>query len=113
MLQWSDPASAVWIGRIFFVWVSIFNLFVISVFWQMNVDLFSSEQGKRLFGIIAAGATHRRHRRLQRDRLAGAIRVADGADARLGGLLEVAVFSVGRLSRLSPTLHHRAGGGGR
>jgi AAA family ATP:ADP antiporter len=57
VLRWSDPESAVWIGRVFFVWVSIFNLFVISVFWQMNVDLFSSEQGKRLFGLIAAGAT--------------------------------------------------------
>jgi AAA family ATP:ADP antiporter len=57
VLHWSDPEASVWIGRVFFVWVSIFNLFVISVFWQMNVDLFSSEQGKRLFGIIAAGAT--------------------------------------------------------
>ena len=36
---------------------SVYNLFVVSVFWQMNVDLFSPEQGKRLFGFIAAGAT--------------------------------------------------------
>src|SRR5476649_2744051 len=43
VLHWSDPASAVWIGRVFFVWVSVFNLFVVSIFWQMNVDLFSPE----------------------------------------------------------------------
>ena len=41
----------------FFIWVSVYNLFVVSVFWQMNVDLFSSEQSKRLFGLIAAGAS--------------------------------------------------------
>jgi AAA family ATP:ADP antiporter len=107
VLHWSDPNSAVWIGRIFFVWVSVFNLFVVSVFWQMIVDLFSSEQGKRLFGVIAGGAT------------IGAI-VGSSLTASLvryispiflmlssAALLEVAVFSVGRLSRLSPTLHRR------
>ncbi|MEQ8195573.1 MAG: MFS transporter [Rhodospirillales bacterium] len=44
-------------ARIFFVWVSVFNLFVMSVFWSFMADLFSSEQGKRLFGFIAAGGT--------------------------------------------------------
>ena len=77
--------AAIWIGRVFFVWTSVFNLFVVSVFWQMNVDLFSPEQGKRLFGMIAAGATDRRHRRLQHDRLAGAPRLADLPDAGLRG----------------------------
>ncbi len=41
----------------FFIWVSVFNLFVVSVFWSFMVDLFSSEQAKRLFGFIAAGGT--------------------------------------------------------
>ena len=49
--------QTIWIGRIFFIWISIFNLFVVSIFWQMIVDIFTSEQGKRLFGFIAAGAT--------------------------------------------------------
>jgi AAA family ATP:ADP antiporter len=44
-------------ARVFFVWVSVFNLFVISVFWSFVVDLFESGQGKRLFGLIAAGGT--------------------------------------------------------
>ena len=56
-LHFADPAQTVWVGRVFFIWVSVYNLFVVSVFWQMNVDLFSPEQGKRLFGFIAAGAT--------------------------------------------------------
>lgn len=40
-----------------FVWVSVFNLFVVSVFWSVMADLFNSEQGKRLFGFIAAGGS--------------------------------------------------------
>uniref|UniRef100_UPI00117B59BF NTP/NDP exchange transporter n=3 Tax=Pseudomonas TaxID=286 RepID=UPI00117B59BF len=51
------PDAQVWIGRAFFIWVSVFNLFVVSVFWSFMVDLFDSEQGKRLFGLFAAGAT--------------------------------------------------------
>ena len=102
----ATPEQAVWVGRIFFIWVSVSNLFAISVFWQLNVDLFSPEQGKRLFGFIAAGAT------------IGAI--VGSADDREPGaswcsptvllvgaavLFEVAVFCVGRLGRLSPVLH--------
>lgn len=41
----------------FFVWLSIFNLFAVSIFWSFQADLFSSEQGKRLFGFLAAGGT--------------------------------------------------------
>src|SRR5271168_2241185 len=101
-IHFADTAQMVWIGRIFFIWVSVYNLFVVSIFWQMNVDLFSPEQGKRLFGFIAAGAT------------IGAI-VGSGTTASLAryvpptvlligaaALLEVAVFAVGRLARLSP-----------
>jgi AAA family ATP:ADP antiporter len=45
------------IARVFFVWVSVFNLFAVAVFWSFMADLFSSEQGKRLFGFIGAGGT--------------------------------------------------------
>ena len=44
-------------ARVFFVWVSVFNLFAVSVFWSFMADLFASEQGKRLFGFIAAGGS--------------------------------------------------------
>ncbi len=46
-----------WLGRSFFVWVSVFNLFIVSIFWSVLADCFSNEQGRRLFGFIAAGGT--------------------------------------------------------
>jgi AAA family ATP:ADP antiporter len=49
--------APVTIARVFFVWISVFNLFVVSVFWSFMADLFRSEQGKRLFGFIAAGGS--------------------------------------------------------
>ncbi|WP_448725751.1 NTP/NDP exchange transporter [Pseudomonas farris] len=49
--------APVTVGRVFFVWISIYNLFIVSIFWSVLVDRFSSEQGRRLFGFIAAGGT--------------------------------------------------------
>ncbi len=108
-LHLASPEQTIWIGRLFFIWASVYNLFVISLFWQLNVDLFDPEQGKRLFGFIAAGASM------------GAVcgstitatlaRFASPTALLIGAavLLEVAVFSVGRLGRLSPTLHRQPG----
>jgi len=45
------------VDKSFYVWVSVFSLFHISVFWSFMSDLFSKEQAGRLFGIIAAGAS--------------------------------------------------------
>ena len=45
------------VARVFFVWVSVFNLFAVAVFWSFMADLFTSAQGKRLFGFIGAGGT--------------------------------------------------------
>ena len=53
----SSGTANVWVGRVFFIWTSVFNLFVVSVFWAFTVDMFTSEQGKRLFGFIGAAAT--------------------------------------------------------
>ncbi len=105
LLYFADSEQTIWIGRAFFIWISIFNLFVVSVFWALIVDIFSTEQGKRLFGFIAAGAT------------IGAI-AGSGITASLARfvpvtflligsvlLLEVAVYSVRHLSRLAGTLH--------
>ncbi|MDH3532073.1 MAG: MFS transporter [Gammaproteobacteria bacterium] len=47
----------VWLGRAFFVWLSIFNLFVVSVFWSFMADIYTHEQGRRLFGLISAGGS--------------------------------------------------------
>ena len=46
-----------WIGRGFFVWTSMFNLFVTSLFCSFMADVFKSEQAKRLFGFIGVGGT--------------------------------------------------------
>jgi len=44
-------------ARAFYVWVSVYGLFVVSVFWSYLADLFTSEQGRRLFGFVAAGGS--------------------------------------------------------
>jgi AAA family ATP:ADP antiporter len=104
----SGPAN-VWTGRIFYIWAAIFNLFVVSVFWGYLADVFSSEQSRRLFGFIAAGGT-----------IGGivgstltSVLVAHLGRSRLllisAGLLEVAVFSVRRLSTISWGLRERSG----
>jgi AAA family ATP:ADP antiporter len=49
--------EAVIVARVFFVWVSVFSLFAVAVFWSFMADLFTAEQGKRLFGFIGAGGT--------------------------------------------------------
>jgi AAA family ATP:ADP antiporter len=46
-----------WLGRTFFVWLSVANLFVVTVFWAFMTDLLSNEQGKRLFGFISIGGS--------------------------------------------------------
>ncbi len=53
----AEGGAMVWLERVFYVWVSVFNLFVISVFWSCMADTFRTGQAKRLFGIIAVGGT--------------------------------------------------------
>lgn len=53
----SDPAQLHWVAAAFYVWVSTFNILIISVFWSFMADMFSRTQAKRLFGFIAAGGT--------------------------------------------------------
>ncbi len=87
------------VARVFFVWVSVFSLFAVVVFWSLMADLFTAEQGKRLFGFIGAGGTL--------GGLLGPI-ITIGLSVPLGAvnlliaaavLLELAVFCVGRLER--------------
>ena len=44
------------VNRIYYVWASVFGLFHLSVFWTFMSDLYTKEQAKRLFGVIAVGA---------------------------------------------------------
>jgi AAA family ATP:ADP antiporter len=95
------------IARVFYVWVSVFNLFAVAVFWSFMADLFTADQGKRLFGFIGAGGT------------AGALLgplLTIGLSVPIGPvnlliaaivLLEAAVFCVYRLERVA-TVHETA-----
>lgn len=106
LLQFATTEQHIWIGRAFFIWVSVFNLFVISVFWSFIVDIFNSEQGKRLFGILAAGATVGG---IAGSALTSVLVESIGQSGLLIGsavLLEIAVFSVKRISRITIVKEH-------
>jgi len=102
--------SKVEVARIFFVWISVFNLFAVSVFWSFMADVFTAEQGKRLFGFIAAGGS------------AGALlgpTLTVWLAAPLGPvnlllvaavLLEAAVLSARRLERAAPDVRQPGAG---
>lgn len=94
-----DDAAAVHAARAFYIWTSVFNLFVVSVFWGFMADLWRSEQGKRLFGFVAAGGSA--------GALAGPL-VASLVVGRIGvvnlllvsaGVLELAALCAVRLAR--------------
>ncbi len=63
LVRWKDhlpdlgEGHPLTVGNVFYVWYSIFNLFVVSVFWGLMADVWSSGQSKRLFGLIGVGAT--------------------------------------------------------
>jgi len=85
------------VARAFFIWVSAFSLFVVSVFWSLMADIFRSTQAKRLFGFIAAGGTAGA---LTGPALTAALAVPLGPTNLLlisAGLLGGAVFCVKRL----------------
>jgi AAA family ATP:ADP antiporter len=50
-----DRIGARTLGVVFFVWVSVFNLFVVSLFWSFMADIFSSLQARKVFSLIALG----------------------------------------------------------
>jgi ATP:ADP antiporter, AAA family len=49
--------AAVPIAAVFFLWVGIFNLMIVAQFWSFANDLYTKEQGERLFAIVAVGAS--------------------------------------------------------
>ena len=87
----------------FFVWVSVFNLYIVAIFWSVLTDRYSSEQGKRLFGFIAAGGTLG---------ALGASLLVSNFDSRSGNwqllllpvvLLELAIWCAARLEHCQTT----------
>ena len=57
LMRTLPAGQQIWVGRAFYVWVSVFNLVVVTVFWAFMTDIFNTEQAKRLFGFIALGGT--------------------------------------------------------
>lgn len=49
--------SRAYVARAFFIWVSVYNLFIVSVFWSFMTDIYTNPQARRLFGFVAAGGT--------------------------------------------------------
>lgn len=52
-----DTPTREWVARLFFIWISVYGLFVVSFFWSVIGDMLSTEQGRRLFGFVMAGGT--------------------------------------------------------
>ena len=89
-------------GQVFYVWMSVFNLFVTAVFWALMADRFTLEQSKRLFGAIAAGGTVGA---ITGSWLAVLLAERIGTPALLliaAGLLAVAVGAAWMVTRLQP-----------
>jgi AAA family ATP:ADP antiporter len=53
----SAGAPGFWLAAAFFVWVSVFNLFVVSLFWSVMADIWTAHDAKRVYGLIAAGGS--------------------------------------------------------
>ena len=104
VLHGSTGAENIWLGRVFYVWTAVFNLFVPSVFWAFMTDIFTREQAKRLFGIISAAGTL--------GAMTGSILTATLAEHIppiyllfcSAALIELAVLAVRRLSTLTESL---------
>lgn len=109
LLQGTTGEQNVWVGRVFFVWTAVFNLFVPSVFWAFMSDVFTRDQAGRLFGVIAAAGTL--------GAVTGATITATLAQVFppmylllvSAALLEVSVVAVHRLSRHSERLRAARG----
>ena len=56
-LEFLPVEARPWIDRVFYVWTSVFALFVVTVFWGFMADCFDNSQGKRLFAFIAMGSS--------------------------------------------------------
>ena len=109
LLRWATGEENIWLGRVFYVWTAVFNLFVPSVFWAFMTDIFTRDQAKRLFGIISAAGTL--------GAMTGSMLTATLAQLMppiylmfvSAALIELSVLGVRRLARLSERLREVGG----
>lgn len=57
VLQWLPEGARPWIDRVFYVWASVFALFVVTIYWGLLADTFSQDEGTRLFAFVSVGAS--------------------------------------------------------
>ena len=57
IMGFRDDDTPIWMQRTFYIWLSVFNLFVVSIFWSFMADIFQPGQAQRLFGFIMAGGS--------------------------------------------------------
>ncbi len=57
IIGFRDDDTPLWLQRTFYIWLSVFNLFVVSIFWSFMADIFQPGQAQRLFGFIMAGGS--------------------------------------------------------
>jgi len=57
IIGFKDDEIPLWLQRTFYIWLSVFNLFVVSIFWSFMADIFQPGQAQRLFGFIMAGGS--------------------------------------------------------
>ncbi len=93
--------APVTVGRVFYVWSAVFNLFVVSVFWSLLADLLGPGVARKLYGPIAAGGTVGAFvGPLLTKELVGTIGVA-GVLVMSAALLELAVIGTAQLRRVA------------
>lgn len=93
------PHKTEWLQNAFFIWMSVFNLFIVSLFWSFMSDLFTSEQGRRLYPLIGVGGTLGA---IFGSQLTSAVVEVVGPEAMLlvaAGMLELAIVFVLILDR--------------
>jgi AAA family ATP:ADP antiporter len=57
IIGFREDDTPLWMQRTFYIWLSVFNLFVVSIFWSFMADIFRPGQAQRLFGFIMAGGS--------------------------------------------------------
>lgn len=100
-LEFLPVEARPWIDRVFYVWTSVFALFVVTVYWGFIVDLFKNEQGRRVFGFIAMGSS-------AGSILGGFVVIGLAARVPVFVLLLIAVLPLEIAARLAWSLHRRA-----
>lgn len=85
IFAFKGDATPDWVQYVFYIWLSVFNLFVVSIFWSFMADIFHPDQAQRLFGSIMAGGSL--------GAIAGPVMTANRVgEIGAGGVMSMAVF---------------------